>query len=244
MIFGQWQQCRSGSSGRCNTHRRTSRRHDGVKSFLRCLGVIAVVISPYRKLRWTLHRSRCKLSNLRYRLFTTIIENTLTRPHFPQQTALIMKRPCILLLYVYVLLALSPRVLAQKDCNKIESESGKTRCLEQKTTSAESRLNSVLERIVSFYSVDREDLSDTPAVMQVVKEADKRTTEALRKSQSDWMAYRDSACEAVGDSYEGGTASAQAIPSCRLRLTEDRIMWLQTNFNDALHNQGGTGPRR
>lgn len=172
-------------------------------------------------------------------LIPTVIVKVIDAIPLPGHTALIMKRLALLLFCTP--LVFSPRLLAQDDCNKIQSESGKTQCLEQKLNKAELMMNSALDRVVACYSSQHakgnDDLSGTPAVLHVVEEEDRLTTETLQKSQAHWQAYRDTTCEAVGHSFEGGSASAQAIPTCMLALTEERTKWLKTNFDVAFAKQ-------
>jgi len=123
--------------------------------------------------------------------------------------------------------------LAQEHrCEKLKSTAESVRCLGQKTHEAEAKMNQTLEQALSEYlRHHNEDLSATPKIKQIVEDEDRLTVAALRQSQTEWLAYRDSACSAVEHSYDGGTSASWAAEMCRLELTEQRTRWLKSNFD-------------
>ena len=117
-------------------------------------------------------------------------------------------------------------------CEKLESTVEKVRCLGQKTQAAEAKMNQTLDQALSEYLLHHnEDLSATPKIKQIVEDEDQLTVAALRRSQTEWLAYRDSACSAVEHSYDGGTSASWAAEMCKLELTELRTRWLKSNFD-------------
>jgi uncharacterized protein YecT (DUF1311 family) len=120
----------------------------------------------------------------------------------------------------------------QRGCEKLLSTGEKVRCLEQKTQEAEAKMNQTLDQVSSGYSRHHEeDLSATPKIKQIVEDEDRLTVAALRQSQAEWLAYRNSACSSVQHSYDGGTSGSWAAEMCRLELTEQRTKWLKANFD-------------
>ena len=117
-------------------------------------------------------------------------------------------------------------------CEKLESTAERDRCLVQKIKVAEAKMNQALDQALSEYlRHHNEDLSATPKIKQIVENEDQLTVAALRRSQTEWLAYRDSACSAVEHSYDGGTSASWAAETCKLELTELRTRWLKSNFN-------------
>jgi uncharacterized protein YecT (DUF1311 family) len=136
-------------------------------------------------------------------------------------------------LCLLVSLASATCSLAQeRRCEKLFSTYEKVSCLEQRTQEAEAKMNQTLDQVLSEYSRHHdEDLSAAPKIKQIVEDEDRLTVAALRQSQTEWLAYRDSACSAVQHSYDGGTSASWASEMCRLELTEQRRKWLKANFD-------------
>jgi uncharacterized protein YecT (DUF1311 family) len=117
-------------------------------------------------------------------------------------------------------------------CEKLGSTAERDSCLVQKTQVADAKMNQALDQALSEYlRHHNEDLSATPKIKQIVEDEDQLTVAALRRSQTEWLAYRDSACSAVEHSYDGGTSASWAAETCKLELTELRARWLKSNFN-------------
>ena len=54
----------------------------------------------------------------------------------------------------------------------------------------------------------------------------------LRASQAAWLRYRETACAAVQEMYDGGTIAEVDVPGCKADLTESRTRFLQKYFID------------
>ena len=136
-------------------------------------------------------------------------------------------------LYLLVSLASATCSLAQeRRCEQLLSTDEKVKCLEQKTQEAEAKMNLTLDQVLSEYLRHHdEDDSATPKIKQIVEDEDRLTVAALRQSQTEWLAYRDSACSAVQHSYDGGTSASWAAEMCKLELTKHRTKWLKGNFD-------------
>ena len=52
----------------------------------------------------------------------------------------------------------------------------------------------------------------------------------IKQSQSDWLKYRESHCNAIYSYYERGTMRFIAHPSCMVSLTKERQNQLYINF--------------
>jgi uncharacterized protein YecT (DUF1311 family) len=61
-------------------------------------------------------------------------------------------------------------------------------------------------------------------------ESNRKILRKLRESQKAWYAYRESACGAVEQTYEGGTITALVIPLCKIEITQQRTKFLVKNF--------------
>jgi uncharacterized protein YecT (DUF1311 family) len=133
----------------------------------------------------------------------------------------------------------------ERRCEKVESTAERVSCVSQKTQEAEAKMNQTLEQALSEYlRHDTEDLSASPEIKQIVEDEDRLTVAALRQSQTEWLAYRDSACSAVEHSYDGGTAASWATETCRLELTGQRTRWLKSNFEIATADRKSIGHQR
>ncbi|MDH4992359.1 DUF1311 domain-containing protein [Aquamicrobium lusatiense] len=58
-------------------------------------------------------------------------------------------------------------------------------------------------------------------------QVDPELADMLRKAQRDWIDYRDTTCAAEGAVWGGGSFAAVALSDCRLRLTQERLGWLE-----------------
>lgn len=152
-----------------------------------------------------------------------------------------------------LLFCLTPRstLFAQdQGCEKLRSTSEKSACLAQKLLKAEADMNRAFQQALSNYLPSAERDNEAPKMskldLELLHEADKRTVRSLRQSQARWLAYRESTCSAVENKYDGGTIIAEAVPACKIELTQQRTDWLRSNF-EADHVQsnaksGGKDP--
>lgn len=139
---------------------------------------------------------------------------------------------CSLLL---VLLAfISPVSQAQeRGCEKLNSTAEKAECLEQELRLAEAEMKATLRQAISVHQDSRNVKGDSPTAAKFINSEERLTVDALRKSQAKWLEYRESACSAVEHKYEGGTITSEAVPACKLELTEQRMKWLKGFIGDS-----------
>jgi uncharacterized protein YecT (DUF1311 family) len=136
-----------------------------------------------------------------------------------------------LLLYMIPRSTLSAQ---NEDCEKLQSTAEKSECLAQKLLKVDTDMNRVFQQALSNYlpSVERD--NELPKLskldLELLHKANKRTVRSLRQSQARWVAYRESACSAVGNMYDTGTIAAEAVPACKIGLTQQRTDWLRSYF--------------
>jgi uncharacterized protein YecT (DUF1311 family) len=57
-----------------------------------------------------------------------------------------------------------------------------------------------------------------------------QVAQKLRESQEEWLLYRDSFCQALEASFDGGTAAAFNVAECQSDLNHHRTQELKTWF--------------
>jgi len=123
----------------------------------------------------------------------------------------------------------------EQNCEKLQSTAEQSECLDQKLRRAETEMNRAFQHALSEYLRSTERDNEAPKLskldLQLIHETEKRTLRSLRQSQARWLAYRESACSAVENSYGGGTAAAVAVPACKLDFTQQRTVWLRSYFD-------------
>ncbi len=137
-------------------------------------------------------------------------------------------------------------------CEKLQSTAEKSECLAQKLLKAEADMNRAFQQALSNYLPSAERDNEAPKMskldLELIHEADKRTVRSLRQSQARWLAYRESACAAIENMYDGGTIVAEAVPACKIELTQQRTDWLRSHFEaNNVHSNakfGGKDPLR
>ena len=121
-----------------------------------------------------------------------------------------------------------------QDCEKLQGTAEKSECLAQRLVKAEADMNRAFQQALSNYLPSAERDNEAPKMSKLdlglLHEADKRTVRSLRQSQARWLAYRESACSAVENMYDGGTVIAEAVPACKIELTQQRTDWLRSYF--------------
>lgn len=124
----------------------------------------------------------------------------------------------------------------ERSCEKLESTSAKSECLEQKLQISEAEMNRAFEHALSAYlpgNVTEKDLPTLPKKdAEIFRQEDRLTLRALRESQVKWIAFRESSCTAVEHMSQGATITAEAVPACKLNLTQQRTAWLNSYFNN------------
>jgi uncharacterized protein YecT (DUF1311 family) len=130
-------------------------------------------------------------------------------------------------------------LLAQDQaCETLPTTPERADCLDQQLANAEADMNRAFQQAISKYLPSAERDSESPKMskvdLELLHEADKRTARSLRQSQARWLAYRESACTAVANMYDGGTITVEAVPACKTELTQQRTAWLRSYF--ASHN--------
>ena len=61
-----------------------------------------------------------------------------------------------------------------------------------------------------------------------VQSGNAELTAKLGAAQADWLAYRDSTCAAEAAAAGSGSFSNVALLDCRLRITWERLQWLES----------------
>lgn len=61
---------------------------------------------------------------------------------------------------------------------------------------------------------------------------EKRVIRRLKASQQAFVAFRESACAAVGEVFDGGSIQSTEVQWCRAKLTEARAKFLKQYFSD------------
>jgi uncharacterized protein YecT (DUF1311 family) len=119
-------------------------------------------------------------------------------------------------------------------CEKLQSTSEQSECLVQKLVQAEADMKRTFQQALSNYLPSTGRDHEVPKMskldVELLHEADKRMVRSLRQSQARWLAYRESACSAVENMYDRGTIVAEAVPACKIALTQQRTDWLRSYF--------------
>jgi uncharacterized protein YecT (DUF1311 family) len=68
------------------------------------------------------------------------------------------------------------------------------------------------------------------AVARLTRDGDATTLAKLRASERAWIAHRDAECDAVLDSWKGGTIRGAMTLGCRTRITEARTLEVWQNW--------------
>lgn len=146
------------------------------------------------------------------------------------------------LLLAFVLLSLlgAPTIThAQKvNCAKPKNLSiaAMGECANRELAAADKELKQTFQEVLAQYtpkatqSPMKPELSNSIDSQQM--QWNRRMLEVLKSSQEAWLQYRESACRAVRDSYEGGTSAEINVPECKAQLTRERIKFLRTYFLD------------
>ena len=126
-------------------------------------------------------------------------------------------------------------VLAQNaNCAKLPSTAEQANCVNRELVATENELKQTLKDALAQYTLTGEQSRETPAVGSSGRDQqiqwNQRMRDDLNASQQAWLKYRESACGAVGDSYDGGTFAEVAVPLCRADMTRARTKFLRTYF--------------
>src|ERR1700722_1585254 len=92
------------------------------------------------------------------------------------------------------------------DCAEAQSTTEQKECAYQHLTAAEADMKLAFDHALALYLPRPEEKNETPVLPKYDREQEtkwkKQTLRHLRMSQKAWLAYRESACEAVKDKYE------------------------------------------
>lgn len=108
---------------------------------------------------------------------------------------------------------------ADAPCKATGSGVRQADCLDLAATKADADLNGLYRRIVG-----------------VLEAADRQK---LQSAERTWLLYRDQACAAERDLYEGGTGGLAAYPACLEAVTRHRIGELKTAYWWRVEKFGG-----
>jgi uncharacterized protein YecT (DUF1311 family) len=140
---------------------------------------------------------------------------------------------CLCLL---ILFPPSSRLFGEEEqgCLKLQSTAEKAECFGQKLRVAESEMNRAFHHALSAHLPHNETEKELPTLpkkdAQFAREQDRLTVRALRASQVRWLSYRESSCSAVEHTYEEASITAEAVPACKVELTQQRPAWLNSYF--------------
>ena len=122
------------------------------------------------------------------------------------------------------------------DCGKADSAAEKRICADHELDKAEAAMKVAFDRALAQFSyslkkhTEKDPLPESEQAEQKI--AEQKMRRALRASQKAWVAYRESACGAVNDSFEGGSISDEIATFCKADLTKDRTKFLNDYFNN------------
>jgi uncharacterized protein YecT (DUF1311 family) len=134
-----------------------------------------------------------------------------------------------------------PRLGAQEpDCKKLESNNAESECFSSRLAKSEAEMQRAYKGALAAYTHSPEEyktlypeFSESKYDLEHQEETDKRVLRKLRQSQRLWVAYRESACGAIEEKYEGGTIIGEVVPICKDELTKERTKWLEAQFGES-----------
>lgn len=148
---------------------------------------------------------------------------------------MLFERIPLFALILVSLVAMPSNVPTQRsDCAKLPSTAEQADCVNRELAATESELKQTLKDALAQYAPAKEQDRKTPAVGNSGSDQqiqwNQRMRDDLNTSQQAWLKYRESACRAVGDSYDGGTFGEVAVPLCKADLARARIKFLRGYF--------------
>ncbi len=136
-------------------------------------------------------------------------------------------------------LVFSLHLTAQKvDCGSPSSTAERANCVDRELQAAESAMNATFEMALETYTPNSNvQKSSTGPALPKSEQDDQvkweiRMRQRLRASQAAWLSYRETACAAVQEMFDGGTIAEVDVPGCKTELTESRTKFLQKYFID------------
>jgi uncharacterized protein YecT (DUF1311 family) len=96
-----------------------------------------------------------------------------------------------------------------------------------------------------------DNLSDRACISEVAQQTEKNLTtfyqnlralldsanrNNLERAQQQWLAYRTSSCNAIGELFHGGSARPGLIARCEIQLARSRMKDLHALYNLPLHH--------
>jgi len=138
------------------------------------------------------------------------------------------------------LLSLSRTGAQEPDCKKLENNNAESECFYGRLEKTEAEMQRAYRSALAAYTHNPEEyktlypeFSKSKYDMEHQEKADKRVLRKLSESQRLWVAYRESACGAIEEKYEGGTIIGEVVPICKDELTKERTKWLEAQFGES-----------
>lgn len=117
-------------------------------------------------------------------------------------------------------------------CTKAQSTADNMSCNKKRLDDAQAALNATYERAVeTFKAPHKTQVEDLPNLVSETK-IKESSAERLKKSQSDWLAYRDVECARQVDAVESESLKQLKKVSCEAALTEQRTETLLVELED------------
>lgn len=129
----------------------------------------------------------------------------------------------------------SSLIAQETRCESLPNNNAKSECLYAELKKAEAEMQTAYVRALSLNDPNRKEENSQPLLPKIdrksMRESRQHMTQKLRDSQRLWLQYREQACGAVEDKYEGGTIVGEVVPLCKIDLTEQRTKFLRVNFS-------------
>jgi uncharacterized protein YecT (DUF1311 family) len=153
----------------------------------------------------------------------------------------VSKYRSLLLIILFLFVLSSPTFCGQSEdnaqtsrCEKLGSTAEKSECYMQQLMKAEAEMQKSYQYAQVRFTPDIQELKEINALPKYDREfafqSNRKMLRKLKKSQKAWFSYRESACGAVEQKYEGGTITALVIPLCKIEITQQRTKFLVENF--------------
>ena len=145
---------------------------------------------------------------------------------------------CIFVVVLFMpALASSRAASAQKvDCEKAQNTAEQAQCADSELGVAESEMKGAFGHALEVYIPTAQEKKQTAALPKLDRDRqtdwERKMLRDLRASQNTWLAYRQSACGAAEDMYDGGTISAVAVGLCRAEMTRAQTKFLRDYFGN------------
>jgi uncharacterized protein YecT (DUF1311 family) len=118
------------------------------------------------------------------------------------------------------------------DCKDAQTTYDSNICFSKETAITDQNLKRFEEIIRKLQMLDTSDDSSTPDSSSLTTG---QHAEEFDRMEQNWRQYRDTACKAAYDQFEGGTGGPSFDMECRLKLTRDQMRELDFIYGEDLH---------